>query len=141
MNLLRRKLLVAAAVAPLAACGTILHPERKGQVDGRIDPSIAILNGLGLLLFLVPGVIAFAVDFSNGTIYLPGTQTSEVEDGYTDYAFDGALTEAKLDAAWRAHYSEDKPFALEELEKFPLRDTADLGPAFAAVDAKVFASI
>ena len=26
---------------------------------------------MGLLLFLVPGVIAFIVDFHNGTIYLP----------------------------------------------------------------------
>jgi hypothetical protein len=59
--------------AQLSACGTILHPERKGQVDGRIDPSIAVLNGIGLLFFLVPGVIAFAVDFNNGTIYLPNS--------------------------------------------------------------------
>ncbi|WMC12397.1 hypothetical protein PU634_08540 [Oceanimonas pelagia] len=56
----------------LAACGTIFYPERKGQRSGRIDPVVAIANGVGLLFFLVPGVIAFAVDFSNGTIYLPG---------------------------------------------------------------------
>lgn len=53
------------------SCGTILHPERKGQTSGRIDPGIAVLNGIGLICFLIPGVIAFAVDFSNGTIYLP----------------------------------------------------------------------
>jgi hypothetical protein len=65
----------------LISCGTILHPERKGQVSGRIDPSIAVLNGLGLLLYFVPGIIAFAVDFSNGTIYLPdGRQTSLTPD-------------------------------------------------------------
>ena len=29
------------------------------------------LNSIGLLFFFVPGVIAFAVDFINGTIYLP----------------------------------------------------------------------
>src|SRR5690606_35912214 len=57
----------------ISACGTILHPERKGQISGRIDPSIAVLNGIGLLFFLVPGVIAFAVDFNNGTIYLPNS--------------------------------------------------------------------
>lgn len=66
------KLLISAAlIFQLAGCGTILHPERKGQKGGDIDVGIAILDGLGLLLFLVPGVIAFAVDFSNGTIYLP----------------------------------------------------------------------
>ena len=52
-------------------CGTILHPERKGQRNGNIDPAIAVLDGIGLLFFLVPGVIAFAVDFNNGSIYLP----------------------------------------------------------------------
>ena len=29
------------------------------------------MDGIGLLFFLIPGVIAFAVDFSNGTTYLP----------------------------------------------------------------------
>ncbi|RUO80926.1 hypothetical protein CWI84_02070 [Idiomarina tyrosinivorans] len=64
----------------LAACGTILYPERKGQIDGRIDPSVAVLDGLGLLFYLIPGVIAFAVDFNNGTIYLPDTANVEGDD-------------------------------------------------------------
>jgi hypothetical protein len=63
---------VFALIFQLAGCGTILHPERKGQVSGQIDPKIAIFDALGLLFFFIPGVIAFAVDFSNGTIYLPG---------------------------------------------------------------------
>lgn len=61
----------------LSGCGTIMHPERKGQVSGRIDPAIAVLDGIGLLFFFVPGVIAFAVDFSNGTIYLPGGRSAD----------------------------------------------------------------
>ncbi len=68
--------IIVALTVNLAACGTILYPERKGQIKGRIDPSVAVLDGVGLLFFLVPGVIAFAVDFNNGTIYLPGTQSS-----------------------------------------------------------------
>lgn len=48
----------------------------KGQSAGKIDPGVAVLDGLGLLLFLIPGVIAFAVDFNNGTIYLPGGSAS-----------------------------------------------------------------
>src|SRR6187549_3204862 len=52
-------------------CGTILHPERRGQPAGTLDPGVVLLDGLGLLLFLVPGVIAFAVDFATGAIYLP----------------------------------------------------------------------
>ncbi len=61
----------------LSGCGTIMHPERKGQVSGRIDPGVAVLDGIGLLFFFVPGVIAFAVDFSNGTIYLPGGRRAD----------------------------------------------------------------
>ena len=53
------------------SCGTLLYPERSGQTRGRIDPAVAIMDGVGLLLFLVPGVIAFIVDFSTGAIYLP----------------------------------------------------------------------
>ncbi len=64
----------------LLSCGTLFHPERKGQTGGRIDPGIAILDGLGLLLFLLPGVIAFAVDFSNGTIYLPGSRRASLDE-------------------------------------------------------------
>jgi hypothetical protein len=58
---------------PLASsCGTLLHPERVGQpAMGRIDPAVAILDGLGLLLFVVPGIVAFIVDFATGAIYLP----------------------------------------------------------------------
>lgn len=67
------RLCVSAAVSlSLAGCGTILYPQRKGQIDGRIDAGVAVLDAVGLLFFVIPGVIAFAVDFSNGTIYLPG---------------------------------------------------------------------
>jgi len=34
---------------------------------------VAIMDGVGVLCFIVPGVIAYAVDFTSGTIYLPGT--------------------------------------------------------------------
>ena len=55
----------------IIGCGTVLHPERRGQPAGRFDWSIVALDAVGLLCFFVPGVIAFAVDFNNGTIYLP----------------------------------------------------------------------
>lgn len=70
----RRHLLrvaVVAAIAAIEGCGTVLHPERKGQPAGRIDWRIFALDAVGLILFFIPGVIAFAVDFNNGTIYLP----------------------------------------------------------------------
>ena len=55
-----------------AGCGTIIYPERRGQAGGRIDAGVAILDGVGLLIFLIPGIIAFGVDFATGAIYLPG---------------------------------------------------------------------
>lgn len=61
----------------LTACGTVFYPERKGSKSGSIDPVVAIADAVGLLFFFIPGVIAFAVDFTNGTIYLPhGKQVS-----------------------------------------------------------------
>jgi hypothetical protein len=129
----RRQLLTGTgltlAAASLGACGTIMYPERKGQIDGKIDPTVAILNCVGLLLFLVPGVIAFAVDFSNGTIYLPGTQTRGRRAGTTDVrevAFAGDLTAARLDTVWTETYGHDAPFRLSDLERREISDAASL---------------
>lgn len=72
-------LLLSTILFNVTACGTILYPERKGQRAGQIDPAVAILDGVGLLVFLIPGVIAYAVDFSNGTIYLPGGKRSSLD--------------------------------------------------------------
>ena len=59
-------------IIQLWGCGYFLYPERRGQKPvGRIDPAVAILDAVGLLFFVVPGVIAFAVDITNGTLYLP----------------------------------------------------------------------
>ena len=60
-------------------CGTIMYPERKGQRGGKIDAGVAVLDGVGLLLFIIPGIIAFAIDFNNGTIYLPGTSRASLD--------------------------------------------------------------
>ena len=69
-------LMCTVLIFQLVGCGTIMYPERKGQKSGKIDSGVAILDGIGLLFFLIPGVIAFAVDFNNGTIYLPGTASN-----------------------------------------------------------------
>lgn len=70
--------LVFTLIISLSGCGTLLHPERKGQISGRLDPSIVLLDAIGLVFFLVPGVVAFAVDFATGTIYLPQQQRSSL---------------------------------------------------------------
>lgn len=69
-------LVVAFFLLQTAACGYFIYPERRGQSRGRIDPAVAIMDGVCLILFVVPGIIAFAVDFSSGTIYLPGGRSA-----------------------------------------------------------------
>ncbi|MGO4998635.1 hypothetical protein [Oceanisphaera sp. W20_SRM_FM3] len=76
-------LLAGLLTSQLAGCGTVFYPERKGQQSGSIDPVVAIANGVGLLFFILPGVIAFAVDFNNGAIYLPGGKRAELTPDLT----------------------------------------------------------
>ncbi|MFV8783344.1 hypothetical protein ACNKU7_13085 [Microbulbifer sp. SA54] len=63
----------------LTACGYFLYPERKGQSGGRVDPVVVILDGAALLFGILPGIVAFAVDFTNGTIYLPSGGSSAID--------------------------------------------------------------
>ncbi len=74
-----RVLVSGVLIAQLVGCGTLMYPERRGQRGGRIDVGVAALDGIGLLLFLIPGGIAFAVDFSNGTIYVPGSSRASLD--------------------------------------------------------------
>jgi len=68
----------------LAACGTLLYPERRGRHSGEIDVKIAVLDGLGLLFGIIPGVVAYIVDFSTGAIYLPSGKRNFVLSGDMD---------------------------------------------------------
>ncbi len=63
--------MTAFLIIQMTACGTLLYPERRGQKTGQIDVGVTILDGIGLLFFVVPGVVAFAVDFASGAIFLP----------------------------------------------------------------------
>ena len=68
--------MVAASATLSSGCGTIMHAERRNQPHSdQIDWKIAALDALGLLLFFVPGVVAFAVDFHTGAIYLPAAES------------------------------------------------------------------
>ena len=99
-------LLTAASVIGTTSCGTIFHPERVGQPrGGRLDLSIVLLDGLGLLLFFIPGIIAFAVDFSTGAIYLP--------PGYGD---------ASDPKQWRVVHIPKDELTREEIEEVVARE-------------------
>ena len=72
-------LIVAALLTQLTACGTLFFPDRRGQIEGRIDPMVAGLNAIGILFYVIPGLIAFGIDFATGAIYLPSGLTSQVD--------------------------------------------------------------
>lgn len=74
-----KKILIALLFLQLAGCGYFLYPERVGQRSGNVDPAVVILDAAGLLFGVLPGVVAFAVDLTTGTIYLPPGGTSAVE--------------------------------------------------------------
>src|SRR5699024_221691 len=63
-------------VLELAVCGTIIYPERRGQASCKIDPAVVIMDGIGLLFWAIPGLVAFAVDFATGAIYSPSGRFS-----------------------------------------------------------------
>lgn len=67
-------LVCSMLVFQLTGCGYIMHPERKGQSHDYkpMDTDIMLLDSALLILGILPGVVAFIVDFSTGCIYLPG---------------------------------------------------------------------
>ena len=72
----RRKLLHGffgiVSLPILSSCGTVIYPGRIHQKEhGGLDPAIVIMDGIGLFFFIIPGLIAFAVDFGTGAIYYP----------------------------------------------------------------------
>ena len=70
--------LVATLLTQVTACGSIFYPDRRGQIDGKVDPAIAVLDAVGLLFYIIPGLIAFAVDFTTGAIYFEPGKTAQV---------------------------------------------------------------
>jgi hypothetical protein len=92
----------SASVLTLTSCGVLLYPERQGQKQGRIDPLVAVLDGIGLFFFVIPGLVAFAIDFYQGTIYLPGGRRASLNDSnsknFRSVKIEGPRTQANIEA-------------------------------------------
>lgn len=84
----------------LAACGTLFYPDRRGQIEGRVDPLIVGLNAIGILFYVIPGLIAFGIDFATGAIYLPDGEGYSVAPQTLQEAIgaDGQIDQAALKA-------------------------------------------
>jgi hypothetical protein len=124
----------ASLIISSTSCGTILHPERRGQPAGRLDPGIVVLDAVGLLLFFIPGVVAFAVDFSTGTIYLPpepcaDARTLRTQDLQTVRMSPAELTPQGLEAIVREHTGQTIRLAPGTYRAAKLSDISDLEPA------------
>ena len=91
---------VAALLTQLSACGSIFFPDRRGQIDGKIDPMIVVLDAVGLLFYVIPGLIAFGVDFATGAIYFPPGKTAHIAPEKLREAIgsDGQVDNSKLQA-------------------------------------------
>ena len=91
--------LIAALLSQLSACGTLFFPDRRGQIEGKIDPVVAALDAVGILFYVIPGLIAFGIDFATGAIYLPDNQYSVAPETLKDaIGSDGQIDRAKLKA-------------------------------------------
>ncbi|VVN81136.1 polyribonucleotide nucleotidyltransferase [Pseudomonas fluorescens] len=92
--------LLATLVTQMTACGTIFFPDRRGQIEGKIDPVVAALDAVGLLFYVIPGLIAFGVDFATGAIYLEPGRNAQVAPEKLQQAIDadGKVDNTKLQA-------------------------------------------
>ena len=127
--------LAVSLFTQLAACGTLFYPDRRGQIDGRIDPAVAALNAIGLIFYLLPGLIAFGIDFATGAIYLPDNSYSMAPEKLQEaIGADGVVDLAKLKAIIEAEAGRSLPLddprliqhngSVEQLASFGLRPAA-----------------
>ncbi|WP_137818290.1 polyribonucleotide nucleotidyltransferase [Pseudomonas sp. 2FG] len=92
--------LAVTLLTQLSACGTLFFPDRRGQIEGKIDPVVAGLNAIGILFYVIPGLIAFGIDFATGAIYLPEGQNAQVDPQQLQETIgaDGKIDNAQLKA-------------------------------------------
>ena len=90
--------LIATLLTQLTACGTIFYPDRRGQIGGKIDPVVAAMDAIGILFYVIPGLIAFGVDFATGAIYFPPGKTAHIAPQKLQDAIgaDGKVDNSKL---------------------------------------------
>ena len=80
---MNKKLFVVPLVVTLSlyGCGTILKPEQVNKPHSdQLDYRIVLLDGVGLIFFIIPGLVAYAVDYANGTLYLSPADAQSMSD-------------------------------------------------------------
>ncbi len=117
------------------SCGTLFHPDRRFQSShGPVDPGIVALNTVGLAFFLVPGVIAFAIDFATGSIFLPPWESTsfsqnDIENGdalkivFTDKSL---MTKENIEKIIGKHSKTEFSFDDKNLKKIKIDSLDDI---------------
>jgi len=127
--------LAVSLFTQLSACGTLFYPDRRGQIEGKIDPAIAALNAVGLLFYVIPGLIAFGIDFATGAIYFPDDQFSMAPEKLQEaIGADGQIDTLRLKAIIEEQTGRSLPLddprliqhsgSLEQLADFGLHPAA-----------------
>lgn len=103
--------LIVTLLTQLTACGTLFYPDRRGQIDGKIDPVVAAMDAIGILFYVIPGLIAFGIDFATGAIYYPGGRTAQVAPEKLREAVspDGKIDNRKLQAILESELAQRLP--------------------------------
>ncbi|HMW47359.1 MAG TPA: hypothetical protein PK011_06000 [Marinagarivorans sp.] len=134
---------LAAFLQSTTGCGLLLHPERQGSKGGNLDPVIVLLDGLGLFFFLVPGIVAFAVDVSTGCIYTGGgggggkrRHFSSIEQGQPinadelagmkKIALNGPVTKASIEAALERELGQKVDITAANVQVQPILEPAKI---------------
>jgi hypothetical protein len=73
-----------------SSCATIFHSERRGNSGGQLDVGMFVCDLLWLFAGFIPGVIAVAVDFGTGAIWLEKGSHSLVPQPNSAQAFNTA---------------------------------------------------
>ena len=127
--------ILGASLAFQLACGTLLYPERHGRRSGRVDPAVLILDGVLLFLFVVPGLVAYAIDFYTGAIYVARADGTiavvRVEPG--------TLTPARVQEILREHTGREIPLDEAALRRFRMRPGSNVANVLRGLAANAFA--
>lgn len=120
-------------------CGTIFYPQRRGQPAGRLDWKVVAFDALGLLFFFIPGIVAFAVDFATGAIYLPPDYYGRhsTRPGKTDFTKidipHGQLDQQAIENVVSKHAGRDVRLTDGEYQTQPLESLDDFWPTHDAL--------
>ncbi|GAB61511.1 MAG: polyribonucleotide nucleotidyltransferase [Candidatus Jettenia sp.] len=135
LNKIAKIFIVALLGFQVISCGTILYPERRNQEAGRIDVGVALMDGAWLLVGLVPGIIAFAVDFTTGAIYLPDSKSGQLDyDHIRAIRFDPETTTCtQIEGIICKETSHDIKFSDEHIRYSRVKTREELPAIFSSV--------